>query len=59
MKAYVITSGTLFALLVLAHLWRAIVEGPRMFIDPVFLVFTVLAIAMSAWAGIVLRSLRK
>ena len=59
MKAYLITSGTLFALLVLAHLWRAIVEGPRMFIDPVFLVFTVLAIAMSAWAGIVLRSLRK
>ena len=59
MKAYVITSGSLFALLIVAHLWRAIVEGPRMFGDPVFVIATLLAIAMSAWAIIVLRSLRK
>jgi len=59
MKAYVITSGALFALLVLVHVWRAGVEGPRMFSDPVFLIFTILALAMSVWAGVVLRSLRK
>jgi len=59
MKAYLITSGALFALLVLAHIWRAVVEGPRMYGDPAFIITSVLALAMSVWAASVLRSLRK
>jgi hypothetical protein len=58
-KAYVITSGTIFALLVLAHLWRAAVEGARMYTDPAFIVVTILALAMCIWAWRVLRSLRQ
>ena len=58
MKAYVITSGAMFALLVLAHLWRAVVEGARMYTDPAFIAVTVMALAMSAWAWRVLRAMR-
>ena len=28
MKPYVITTGTVFGLIVVAHIWRAVVEGP-------------------------------
>jgi len=38
MKAYLITTGTLFALLAFAHLLRTIDEWPRLTTDPWFLV---------------------
>ena len=37
MKAYLITTGTLFALLAVAHLLRTIVEWPGLGTDPWFL----------------------
>ncbi len=49
MKAYVATTGVLFGLLTVAHVWRIIVE-PRLARDPWFLPFTVVAAALGLWA---------
>jgi hypothetical protein len=50
-KAYVITTGTVFGLLTLAHIWRAIAEGPHLVTDPWFISITVAAAALCLWAG--------
>ena len=57
MKAYVMTTGILFGLLFVAHVWRVIAEGPASARDPVFILFTIAAAALSFWAWRVLRSL--
>ena len=44
-----------FGLVVVAHIWRVIEEGPHIATDPVFIVITILAGAMSFWAWWVLR----
>jgi hypothetical protein len=56
MKAYLITTGTLFGLLALAHLWRAVEESGQLAQDPWFLVTTVIAAAFSLWAFRLLRA---
>ncbi|HET7780542.1 MAG TPA: hypothetical protein VFL07_18530 [Rudaea sp.] len=58
MKAYVITTGCLFALLALAHVWRALVEGPQLATRPEFVIVTVIALAMCLWAWRVFRTIR-
>ena len=58
MKAYVFTTGALFALLVVAHVWRAIEEGPHLATDPAFIIITAFAAAMSFWAWRVLKAIR-
>jgi hypothetical protein len=50
MKAYVIATGIIFALVTLAHIWRAWVEGPGLAKDPWFIGVTVLTVALSVWA---------
>ena len=55
MKAYVITTGAVFGLLTLAHLWRAFAEGPHLATDPWFVLITVAAAALSFWAWRLLR----
>ena len=50
MRRYVMTTGTVFGLLALVHLWRAIEEGAHLATDPWFLIITVVAGALSAWA---------
>jgi hypothetical protein len=56
-KAYVITTGAVFGLLVLAHVWRVVGEGPRLAKDPWFILFTIVAAAMCLWAGWLLRQM--
>jgi hypothetical protein len=59
MKAYLVTTGTLFGLLALAHLLRTIVERQRLVEDPGFLIegpgIGVLAAAICLWAWRLLR----
>ena len=59
MKAYLITTGTLFALLALAHLLRTISEWQRLTTDPGFIVegpgIGIVAAALSFWAWSLLR----
>jgi len=56
MKAYLITTGTVFGLLALAHLRRAVEESSQLAQDPWFLVITVIAAAFSVWAFRLLRA---
>ena len=50
MRAYLITTGVLFALVAVAHVWRVIAESRALATDPWFVLLTILAVAMSAWA---------
>ena len=51
MKAYVIVTGTIFGLIVLAHLLRIHEEGRHLATEPSFLLLTVAAAGLAAWAG--------
>jgi len=55
MKAYLITTGALFALLTLVHVWRFIEEGSHLATDPWFVVITVLGAVLCGWAWRLLR----
>jgi hypothetical protein len=60
-KAYLITTGSIFALIALLHLLRTIAELPRLASDPSFLFFGpglgLVAAALSFWAWWLLRGL--
>jgi len=55
MKAYIITTGTVFLLITIAHLARLAMEPTHVAREPVFIVLTLLAAALSIWAFVVLR----
>jgi uncharacterized membrane protein len=56
MKAYVVTTGAVFGLLTLAHIWRAFVE-PHQAKDPWFILITLMALALCLWSwGLLKRS---
>jgi hypothetical protein len=50
MKAFLITTGTVFGLIVLVHIARAFMEGSGVAKDPAFILLTVFAAGLSAWA---------
>jgi hypothetical protein len=60
MKAYLVTTGLIFALLAVAHLLRTIAEWPRVTADPGFFLevpgIGVVAAAISFWAWRLLRA---
>jgi len=51
MKAYVMTTGAVFGLLTLAHIWRVIEEGPHLAAEPSYVFITVAAAALCLWAS--------
>ena len=55
MKAYIITSATLFGLITVAHLLRIMMEGARLLTEPVYILLTLLSAALSVWGWYVLR----
>jgi hypothetical protein len=57
MKAYVITTGALFALLTVLHVWRMLAER-HLAQDPWYLLVTALAAGLGLWAWRVLRAER-
>ncbi len=59
MKAYVITSGVIFALLAIAHIARILVENRHLVTEPVFVVITLISAGLSIWAWLVLRPSRR
>ena len=58
MKAYVVSTGAVFGLLTVVHLWRLVGE-PHLATDPWFVVVTVAAGALCLWAWRVLRLLTR
>lgn len=55
MKAYIMTSGLIFALIAIAHVIRVAMESTRILHEPIFALLTLLAAALSIWAFVVLR----
>ena len=55
MKAYVMTTGAVFGLLVLVHVWRIIEDGSHLATDPWYILITLAAAAFCLWAWRVLR----
>jgi hypothetical protein len=49
MKSYVITTGAVFALLTVAHLWRIIAEWPHLVTDPWYLLIAAAGLCLWAW----------
>jgi hypothetical protein len=56
MRAYVVTTGVIFGLLVVAHVWRAVVEGLHLATDPSYILITLAAVGLCLWAWRVLKS---
>jgi hypothetical protein len=56
MKAYLVTTGIIFALIGVAHILRVFAEGPRLAKDPFFILLTLLTFALSVWAWRLLRN---
>ena len=54
MKTYVITTGAIFGLITLAHLWRLVAET-QLARDPWYLALTVAAGGLGLWALRLLR----
>ena len=55
MRAYVLTTGVVFALLTLAHLWRIAAEGAHLLTNPWWVGITLGAGALAFWAWRLLR----
>ena len=49
MKAYVLTTGSVFGLITIAHIWRMIVE-PHLAKEVWYLILTAFAGALCLWA---------
>jgi uncharacterized membrane protein len=54
MKTYVLTTGSLFGLIAVVHVWRMIVE-PHLATHHWYIVLTLAAAALSVWAWRLLR----
>ena len=54
MKAYVLTTGILFALLTLAHVLRIVYESRALASDPWYMLITAATAALSVWACLLL-----
>lgn len=54
MKAYVMTTGAVFGLIVVAHIWRVMEEGVALLKEPSYIFTTVAAVALFLWAWRVL-----
>lgn len=55
MRTYVMTTGVLFGLVTMAHVWRVFVEGPGLATDPWYILLTIAAAALSLWAWRLIR----
>jgi hypothetical protein len=50
MKAYLVTTGTVFGLITLAHVLRIMVEGLHLAREPLYIALTLAAAGLSIWA---------
>jgi hypothetical protein len=51
MRAYVLTTGVVFGLIVIAHAARIVAEGIQVAGNPFFVITTALAAGLVAWAS--------
>jgi hypothetical protein len=55
MKAYVTTTGVVFGLITIGHLFRVIAEGPHLLTDPFYVLLTIATAVLGIWAWRLLR----
>jgi hypothetical protein len=55
MKTYVMTTGVLFGLITMAHVWRVVEEGPGLATNPWYVLMTLAAAALCLWAWRLVR----
>jgi hypothetical protein len=55
MRSYLLVSGVIFFLIVLAHAARVAAEGARLGTEPDFIAASLLALGMSIWAFVLFR----
>ena len=55
MKAYLLTTGLVFALVTVAHVWRVIAESRALMREPWFILLTLFTAGLSLWAFRLLR----
>jgi hypothetical protein len=58
LKAYLVTTGIVFALIVVAHVARAVAEGAVVLRNPLWVLLTVLAAALATWSAYLLKTSR-
>jgi len=56
MKTYLLTTGSIFGLLVVVHVWRA-TEERHLATDPAYVLLTAAAAALCLWAVRLLRQM--
>ena len=54
MKLFLEVSGTIFGLITIAHILRIIAEGSYLLRDPWYMLLTLIAAGLSAWAWVLL-----
>ena len=57
MKAYILTTGTIFGLITLAHILRIVGESRALATDPWYMSLTVLSASLCVWAWRVFKAL--
>lgn len=55
MKAYLMTTGSLFGVLTVVHVWRIFEEGAHLATDPWYILITLVAAGLGLWAWRLLR----
>jgi len=55
MRTYVMTTGAVFGLLTLSHIWRVLEEGLHLATEPSYVLITVAAAALCLWAWRLVR----
>jgi hypothetical protein len=50
MRAYLITTGTVFGLITIAHISRIILENPHLAVEPWYILLTLLSAGLCVWA---------
>ena len=58
MRAYLMTTGAVFALVTVAHVWRIVAESPSLARDPWFVLLTLFTAGLSVWAWRLIRQPR-
>jgi len=58
MRCYIAVTGVVFALMFLAHVARAWVEGPGIMREPMIVVTSILSLGLAIWAALLLFNRR-
>jgi hypothetical protein len=58
MKAFFWTTGIVFALITIVHIWRVFAESTSLAKDPWFVLISLVAAGLSVWSFRLLRSTR-